>query len=479
MTQDVEGLIQHYRGQIRTIVEGRPWLVAMDVSVSAGRTGRMLMELGADRVLAIAASRGVGELPPPEEVRCIDLGLEGETDMMEAIRRSGRALADLPDWAQAEVDRFDPDREALVLENVFASGDPVGGRSVYGPRCGSWQALEDKMIIDALWDDAGIDRAPSAIRPAELDALWSAHGDMSFTGWGTVWVGDNREGWHGGAKLLRWVRSRTGAVDAHTFLAASCDRVRVMPFLDGIPCSIHGWVFADRVIGFRPCEMLVFRVPGSDRLSYAGAATSWEPTDAVRESMERAVLRVGSHIRQRVGYRGSFTIDGVVTADGFLPTELNPRFGGALSRLSRGISDLPLYFLHVATMAGETLDYRPSELQKLVRTQAARHPVVRGMHMLEGVRHGEERTQPLCRLGDGWREAQSEEQADAVLSMGPAAAGTVVFASVNEHAIRRGTSAAPEICRLLAFADELWDLGIGPLEPAPDLERCATGIRGF
>ena len=50
---------------------------------------------------------------------------------------------------------------------------------------------------------------------------------------GTVWVGDNREGWHGGAKMLRWVRSRSEGRAAQLFLAEHCDRVRVMPFLEG------------------------------------------------------------------------------------------------------------------------------------------------------------------------------------------------------------------------------------------------------
>jgi hypothetical protein len=185
--------------------------------------------------------------------------------------------------------------------------------------------------------------------------------------------------------------------------------------------------------------------------------------------MEDAVMRVGEHLRQSVGYLGSFTLDGVVTADGFRPTELNPRFGAAISRMARGMPDLPLYLLHVATTEGAALDFRPSSLQALVRTQAAAHPVVRGMHMLEGQHGIEERSCGLCRHGEGWREAESSEQADATLRVGPATAGALVFVSVEPHAIHRGRSAAPDVSSLIAFADQLWDLGIGPLQPAPDL----------
>ncbi|MFP6605504.1 MAG: hypothetical protein VCC19_02920, partial [Myxococcota bacterium] len=162
---------------------------------------------GADRVLAIGASRGTGEIPEAEELQCLELGCSSDLGMMEAIRASERLLVNLPVAARQEVDRFDPSSQARVIGTIFGSGQPVADRSVLGVRPQSWQALEDKMIIDALWDRAGIERAPSEILPAELEALWSAHGRLD-AGMGTVWVGDNREGWHGGAKLLRWVRDR-------------------------------------------------------------------------------------------------------------------------------------------------------------------------------------------------------------------------------------------------------------------------------
>ena len=53
-----------------------------------------------------------------------------------------------------------------------------------------------------------------------------------------------------------------------------------MPFLEGIPCSIHGVVFPDGVATFRPVEMVTLRRPGSNRLHYAGAATFWDPPAA-------------------------------------------------------------------------------------------------------------------------------------------------------------------------------------------------------
>ena len=275
----------------------------------------------------------------------IDLGLDGQDDMMNAIRHRC-AMAHLPRWAVDEIDRFDPTAGArwrTLLRRALA------GRSIYGPRRAEWQALEDKMIVDFLWDAAGIERAPSMILPVEFDALWAAHQQFDM-GLGSVWVGDNRDGWHGGAKLLRWVRSRDDGTAAQDFLSERSDRVRVMPFLDGIPCSIHGWVFADAVIGFRPCEMLVFRREGSDQLCYAGAATAG-PSEATRLQMNppsgRAHSTAGGLSRFiYLGWRGDgrwiFT-DG---AESSVRRCTRPNGEGDVG--------LPLYLLHVH-MAGEEL----------------------------------------------------------------------------------------------------------------------------
>ena len=87
-----------------------------------------------------------------------------------------------------------------------------------------------------------------------------------------------------------------------------------MPFLEGIPCSIHGVVFHP------------------DR-------------------------RVGAGLRERVGYRGAFTVDGVLAAQGFLPTELNPRLGAGLSTMTRDLPGLPVGLLDRVLIEGEPVAF--------------------------------------------------------------------------------------------------------------------------
>ncbi len=170
-----------YRDLLRSLVSGRPWVVAMDVLVPAAARAEALLELGADRALAIGAARGAGPLPDPELVPQVLLDV-GADDMMESIRVAERALDDLPLDVRARVDAFDPRREARVLRTLFSTGAPVADRQVWGARPAAWRALEDKVVIDAVWDAAGVPRAPSEVHPLDPSALAMASGRLDRGG---------------------------------------------------------------------------------------------------------------------------------------------------------------------------------------------------------------------------------------------------------------------------------------------------------
>ena len=72
--------------------------------------------------------------------------------------------------------------------------------------------------------------------------------------------------------------------------AARADRVRIMPFLEGIPCSIHGIVFETQVIAVRPVEMLTLRRPDVGILEYVGTATFYDPPDDIRRAMRSVAV---------------------------------------------------------------------------------------------------------------------------------------------------------------------------------------------
>jgi hypothetical protein len=465
--------VAHYRELLASIFRDRPWIVAEDVLIACGREARALADLGASSVFCLAATRGTGDPPDRERFDQLVLGIEA-VDIMSSIRAAETALGNLSPEVLARLDTFDPAREARVIPGITAGSEVIAGRPVFGARPAAWRALEDKTIIDEVWDGAGVRRAPRRIVAARRVELERAAVDLD-EGLGTIWVGDNREGFHGGAQYLRWVRAADDAGEAVEFLEAHCDSVRVMPFLDGIPCSIHGIVFPDAQIAFRPCEMIVFRVPGSNRLVYAQASTGWDPDPADREEMRGVARHVGAHLRETVGYRGSFSVDGVLSAQGFLPTELNPRYGAALGILAAGLPELPIYLLHLAIAEGGEFDWRPDDLEELIVESADAHRHCGSMRVLEK-KVEEQLEASLVEESDGtWRLAGGGEEIDATFALGPNPIGCFAHLSFLPERIPIGPSSAPRVAAAFRFIDAQWELGIGELEPARDVRGTDAG----
>jgi hypothetical protein len=429
-------------------------------------TCRRMRELGAERPFLLATGVGTGEVPGADEAEWCVVEVRAP-DVLAEIRAAMKLLRLLPAEVADALDRWDPERRALVLSPMFNELPEIAGRRVYGPRRPEWRRVEDKVVVDQLWDDLGVTRAPSAVVAAEPEALRAAAGRLD-RGAGTAWAGDARQGFNGGAQLLRWVRSEQDAAEAARFLAERCDRARVMPFLEGIPCSIHGMVFPSGVAAFRPVEMVTLRQPGSSRLRYAGAATFWDPPTADREVMRDLARRFGDGLRERVGYRGAFTVDGVLTADGFLPTELNPRLGAGLSVMTRDLPELPVPLLDRALIEGEALAYRADDLERQVLDVADRSraggawtvtragPVTAGANEEVAVAFED----GVCRVAEDGRPP------DGTLTFGPSGVGGFVRLSLDPERVAAGPPVAPLAVAAFALADERFGTGIGPLEPA-------------
>ena len=357
----------YYEGLLRSVFADRKFLMAGQIAAAESLSGlaRQLTGLGAARPFLIAGSEGTGPLPTPYEADLHVLGIQS-TDVLDDFRKLRRRIEDLPPDLRGDIDAWDPACTArFIFASPLADSVDAAGRRAYAGRPAAWAALEDKVRIDGFWDAVGVHRAPSRVVAADHNALKSAAKELD-RGLGTVWAADAREGTHGGGMGLRWVRHGDDGRESFMELRRMADRIRVMPFLEGIPASIHGIVFPDAVAVFRPVEMVVLRPTTGDRLHYAGCATAFDPLPEDRKAMRDLACQVGAALRETVGYRGPFGIDGILAEDGYLPTELNARAGGAMGRpLAQG--GLPLTPLCLAVTEGEQLDYRPDLLEQAVR----------------------------------------------------------------------------------------------------------------
>jgi hypothetical protein len=449
----------------------RPLFVGRRVVVTGGPVAglvsraRLAHELGSERPFILGTEGvGTGELPASNGAEWLALDPPETTSFMEAIRAGQAVLADLPSKARAALDRYDPDHSAIVLASFLNDLPEVAGRKCLNFRKPEWVALEDKTVIDGLWDRAAVAHEPSEIVAATREALHRAV-DRLDHGHGTVWVGDARDGIHGGAEGARWIRASDDVDEAVEFLGAHCDRARVMPFLEGIPCSIHGLVFADYVAALRPVEMVTLRRPRGNQLLYAGVASYWDPSPQDRNYMRDLARRVGTTLRETVAYRGAFTVDGVMTEHGFRPTELNPRFGVGLNALTRGLPHVPTQLLCDVVGAGIRLDYRPQQLEELILKQGDEK---RGGGTWRAVTtHAMPiENRAVAKGRDGWRWASDDEPADGWVEAGPGPIGGFIRLTLNASRTPKGPSVAPTACDFYRFADEQLGTELGPLEPA-------------
>ena len=448
----------------------RDRLVVLAGGPVAGSTGRVtnLRAFGARRCLVLGAGRGTGAVPDRADADVVCCDLPAAADVPASIRAEEQLFADPPAAFRDALTRFDPHGDALVLTPPFAAVYEVAGRPAYGGRRPEWVALEDKTAVDGLLDAADVPIPPFEVVDASDTSLVAAAGRLD-RGAGTVWAGDAREGFNGSAAYVRWVRDAGDAEEASAHLAPRCARVRVAPFVEGIPCSIHGFVAATGIAVFRPVELLTLRSPTAPRLRFAGANTLWDARPDDRDVMRAAARRLGTVLRDRVGFRGAFTVDGIMSVDGWVATECNPRFGAGLAYARTAVPNLPLDLLHHVVIAGDGDGVDAGELEALV-TAAADAARWGATWTTSSTVWPHSSTLQLVGDGSGYAPAPADSVADAVLSFGPGPTGGFVRCEFAADRTPVGVSLAPHAIAALAFADEYAGAGIGPLT-APAVVR--------
>ncbi|RYP85712.1 hypothetical protein EKO23_11975 [Nocardioides guangzhouensis] len=450
------------RAHLGGLYAGRPVLIGPGVLAGFASAARMVREADASAVLILATTRGAGPVPDEEWV---SVEAPARATVTEELRDHDRLLRALPMSVVERIEAFDPERRGVWCTTPFISTDePVLGRPVTGGRPARFEAVEDKLLAEEIWCAAEVEHAPSRVVPADLAALDEASDEL---GGDVVWSGDTREGFNGGGNYVRWVATAAERAAAYDFFAAHCDRVRVLPFLEGVPCSVHGMVLPDGTAAFRPVEIAILRNAGERAFTYGGLSSYWDPPEVDRAAMRDAVRRVGEHLRAAYGYAGAFGIDGVLTADGFRPTELNARISAGLASVAAAV-DRDLFTLVQANLIagrdpGVTVAELETALPVMDRVRTGRPVAVsegRSLHVTDSY--------PLA--WDGQRFTRTDEETGNVLAIGDTPTG--FFAKVDPcAALHPGERLAPLNAALYAFLDVEYDAGFGPVSPAPSVRH--------
>lgn len=413
---------------------------------------KLLSEWGSEPLL-VAAHEGTGELPPGDIVYT----RSGGNTIVESIREFFAAVERPSPEVQAAVDTFDPDGSARVLAEPFATARTMLGRPTFGVRRAQWAAWEDKMRVDRLWDELGIAHAPYRIVPP-LEAPTAAR-DLEAD-LGTVWVADNSGGWHGGAEYVKWVSGPAEYEEMVGWFEVRAQRVRVMPFLDGLPASIHGWVTNSGVAVFLPVEILMLRPSDRSGFVYAGVSTLWSAPERETGEMRDVARRVGEALSVSDGYRGPFGIDGILTADGFRPTELNPRMSAGAG-VQLGSVDLPLGLLMRCEIEG-LVEVEHEWLEDAAISQ--RKPKI---HLGKVI---DKKVGKSMMLGwaAGGELIETDDPADSIgkLVAGPSTIGSYIVGEFDVEKVGIGKAVGSLAADALNLASAKWDLGLPELAGA-------------
>ncbi|WP_410575607.1 hypothetical protein [Amycolatopsis sp. cmx-4-61] len=307
----------------------RTLLLVQTFNATVGTTMRELASFGAEVRGVVTANPPGHDAPEVPHVHVCGSLSTAEFDQW---------LQDPPPDFTRWLDELDPRREWTFLGTTFTHTSEVCGRRVHGWRRPEWARLEDKTVIDGLWRQVGVP-APRHVVSDVDDPRIPAFVRELDNGAGVVLAMDSTNGFVGDAKGLRWVRTAGELGTALEACRTSANRLRVAEFVPGVPCSVLGMVLADGVAVFDPLEIVTLRDRTRAGLVFCGSSTHWRPDG---EQLRHYTRLAGEELAASVGYRGLFSVDGILGADGFVATELNPRHASGLG-LRAGWPEFPLY----------------------------------------------------------------------------------------------------------------------------------------
>jgi hypothetical protein len=466
---EVSGVIKYYKDILRSIFLGKKVIVIAPKPERVRRTVAQLLAYGARSPLVLSTEQG-GEVvgAQSEVIRTRPGGPDATIQQFAWARATATRLAD-PDAALSRVvDEYDPHRRALVYGLPECTMDTLLNRRRYGWSRPEWRRYEDKTLIDTCWERWGVPHGNSCVVRADAAAVATAQSHIN-EGAGVVLAGDAKNGFHGGAVAVRFARTNEQLSNGISFLSRFCDFVRVMPFYEGIPVSIHAIVFNKEVAVFRPMELLVFRRPAG-QFVFTGTSTFWQLPEDDEEGIRDVARLAGQAMRSESGYRGAFAIDGIVTKTGFIPTEIN-------ARLASGIGDgipepeLPLEMLARTGQEEDGIDFRAAELERIVIGAMRQHPAIEfGLSV------------PEARIADMKHfiadvtgiSAMLKQRLGVSFAVQRAAAGAVLRLSAHEPQFTRHAPAAQQVLAALSILDERLGDVIGDLGTARIASQGAT-----
>jgi len=248
------------------------------------------------------------------------------------------------------LDAIDPHRDMHLLGSAFTGVSHVCERPVFAWRRAEWADWEDKTQVDAKFDSLGIAHPAHTIGSSDDPELCGSFEQLN-AGLGVVIAAGSGHGERGGGSSLSVARTQQDFDHILSDLREKPCTLRISQFIAGIPSSVIGMASNGCVFLFDPIEIVTLFDCTTSRFVFCGSSTYWRPSARIAEQMQSAAASVGRALMQDAGFKGAFSVDGIVADGRFLATEVNARHASGLG-LSRIWPDFPMYLFSRCLVEG-------------------------------------------------------------------------------------------------------------------------------
>jgi hypothetical protein len=394
--------------------------------------------------------------------RCLALSLDKAASKAHAAmprNESGRlafhheALAGLDGtgWLAGAADAFDAHQQAVLIAPDPLDPPRAGSRRRLGQRPRMWQLCEDKAVIDVIWDRLGVPRPRSVIADGTQDL--AALGSLVDVEHGVV-CAVQRIGappTSGAEGIWWWQRAAAPLIGA-----GPQHRVKVMPLVPGLPVRLHGMVFVDAAVAFPPMEIVALPRTDTGTFLCCGAVGVLPDSAELRALTER----IGAGLSSILGYRGAYSVDGILSQTGFLPTDLNTRLTSAMEAAPPDVR-MQLQAANVLAREGVTLtggnwidSLAAQAFDERTVTVYGASPVAEAASMELAVRWD----------GDELRQTDHPAEADGWLSLAPSLRGWTLTARLLRRRLPNSRYVGDHAPAIFRFADRSFGTTFGALD---------------
>ncbi len=295
-----------------------------------------LLNADEQKVLMVASQTDLQAVEPdfPDKFYVgVPVPQSNERDYFGQLATYFSAIHDHTRTIEKDLENFDPARTARIIAPAWLKDSKILGRKVMGYRRQQWTDFEfDRIGFDHVFDTAIVPRAETVVTLPDQFDLASCLQTLD-RGNGIVLIADGVS--TGGGGLLFVKASDSPAFVKDWLDKKSIGQLKIVPKLSGPAFCTHGFVLKEGCPASRAFESLSLEKQVKGEIQWVGASTAINLSTDLQTQVHEYTEKIGNYLRQNLNYRGAFCLDGILTPEGPVFTEINTRMGASAYMASK------------------------------------------------------------------------------------------------------------------------------------------------